>query len=168
LTANNFRFVISSDSLFGTALLDTSGLTVTNFLLPYGLLQNSIRYYWRVNASSSFATSLWSQTWNFRTNLTMTGVGSENEIPKLFKLYDNYPNPFNPVTKIKFDIPQTGFVKLKVYDITGKEVASLINGELKAGTYEYQFNAVNLSSGVYFYRIEAENFTDIKRMMLVK
>jgi photosystem II stability/assembly factor-like uncharacterized protein len=167
-TANNFRFVVSADSLFGTSLLDTSGLNVTNFLLPYGLLQNSVRYYWRVNASSSFATSLWSQTWNFRTNLMATGIGNENGVPDAFKLYDNYPNPFNPVTKIKFDLPLNGMVRLNVYDITGREVVNLINGELKAGSYEFQFNADKLSSGVYFYRMETGSFSDIKRMMLVK
>jgi photosystem II stability/assembly factor-like uncharacterized protein len=169
-TANSFRLMVSADSSFATTVIDTSGLAVSNFLTStIGLLQSNTNYYWKVNASNSYATSIWSQRWKFQTLTIITNAGSnENKIPKVFKLYDNYPNPFNPVTKIKFDLPLNGNVKLKVFDITGREVANLINSELKAGTYEHQFNAVNLSSGVYFYRIEAGDFIDIKRMVLIK
>jgi len=169
-TANSFRIQVSVDSAFAATVIDTSGLNVSNYLTQtLGVLQNNTQYYWRVNASNSFATSLWSQRWTFQTLTILTNAGSnESKIPKVFKLYNNYPNPFNPATKIKFDLPSNCNVKLKIFDITGKEVANLINEELKAGTYEYQFNAVNLSSGVYFYRIETGNFSDIKRMMLIK
>ncbi|HEY3252063.1 MAG TPA: S8/S53 family peptidase [Ignavibacteria bacterium] len=95
-------------------------------------------------------------------------VPVSNEIPKVFKLYENYPNPFNPTTKIKFDLPKTGITKLAVYDILGREVASLVNEELKAGKYEINFNAGNFSSGVYFYKIIAGEFVDTKKMLLVK
>jgi hypothetical protein len=101
--------------------------------------------------------------------LLLTNAGSNSiEVPSEYKLYDNYPNPFNPVTKIKFDLSSTRTVKLKIFDITGKLVADLINGELKAGSYEYLFNAENLSSGIYFYRIELSDLTDIRRMILIK
>jgi hypothetical protein len=90
-----------------------------------------------------------------------------NIIPKQYRLYQNYPNPFNPVTTIKYDLPFEGIVKITVYDITGKVVYS--NYELKtAGTYSFLFNGINLSSGVYFYKIEAGQFTDVKRMVLIK
>jgi photosystem II stability/assembly factor-like uncharacterized protein len=166
-SANSFRIRISVDSTFSTTLVDTSGLNKSQYQVPTGKLQDGIKYYWRVNASNSCVTSSWSLRWSFQTLLTATGnIGSE--IPKSFKLYNNYPNPFNPVTKIKFDLPLNSNVIIRIYDVTGKEVASLINGEVKAGTYEYQFNASNLSSGIYFYKLETGSFTDVKRMVLIK
>jgi len=83
-------------------------------------------------------------------------------------LLQNYPNPFNPTTKISFDVPKTGFVSLKVYDVLGKEVANLVNGVRNPGSYIVDFNASHLSSGVYFYRIEAGEFTQVKKMLLIK
>ncbi|MBX7044700.1 MAG: T9SS type A sorting domain-containing protein [Ignavibacteria bacterium] len=88
--------------------------------------------------------------------------------PEKFELMQNYPNPFNPATKISFSIPKNGFVSLKVYDILGKEVASLVNEDMTAGIYDFDFNGAALASGMYFYRLEANGFTDTKRMMLVK
>jgi hypothetical protein len=104
----------------------------------------------------------------FTYNVTLVGITSNNEIPSVYKLYNNYPNPFNPSTKIKFDLPQNTHAKLVVYDIQGRVAAELINGEMKAASYEVDFNAVNLSSGVYFYKLETSSFTDVKRMLLVK
>ena len=91
-----------------------------------------------------------------------------NEIPKGFSLEQNYPNPFNPVTNIKFSIPRSGSVKLVVFDVQGKQVTELVNGNYNAGSYKADFDAAQLSSGVYFYKIEAEGFTDVKKMTLVK
>ena len=89
-------------------------------------------------------------------------------IPKEYKLYQNYPNPFNPVTSIEFGISKSGFVTLKVYDILGKEVVTLVNENLSPGTYTVKFNGSNLASGAYFYRMESGEFKDIKRMVLIK
>ena len=99
-----------------------------------------------------------------------TGTGSQpiSLVPDKFELMQNYPNPFNPVTKINFSIPKNGFVTLKIYDVLGKEVAALVNTELNAGVYNYDFNASALASGMYFYRLETNGFTDTKRMMLIK
>ncbi|WKZ25075.1 MAG: T9SS type A sorting domain-containing protein [Patescibacteria group bacterium] len=93
---------------------------------------------------------------------------TSTEVPDGFQISQNYPNPFNPETKINFQIPKGDFVSLKVFDITGKEVATLVNQNLEAGSYEYSFNASNLTSGVYFYTIQAGQFTETKRMVLVK
>ncbi|MCX6161457.1 MAG: T9SS type A sorting domain-containing protein, partial [Ignavibacteriae bacterium] len=79
-----------------------------------------------------------------------------------------YPNPFNPVTKINFAIPKQGLVTLKVYDVLGREVRTLVNEVKSVGTYAVDFNGAELSSGVYFYRLQSADFTDIKRMMLIK
>ncbi len=98
---------------------------------------------------------------------TVTNAGN-NGIPVSFKLGQNYPNPFNPVTKISYALPKQGFVTLKVYDILGKEVATLVNEVKNAGEYSVEFNAGNLSSGVYFYKFESGGFSDIKKLMLLK
>ena len=91
-----------------------------------------------------------------------------NTIPNKFELQQNYPNPFNPSTAIKFSIPKNLNVNLKVYDLAGREVASLINKELNAGSYEYLFDGSKLSSGVYFYKLTAGDFVDTKKMILIK
>ncbi len=98
-----------------------------------------------------------------------TGVHDPgNGIPKDFSLNQNYPNPFNPSTVIDFAVPKTAFVTVKVYDLMGKEVKTLVNETKQAGYYSLNFNASNLTSGVYFYKITAGDFTASKKMMLVK
>lgn len=99
----------------------------------------------------------------------LTGITQYNtEIPDNFYLYQNYPNPFNPETKIRFDIPKAGNVKITVFDITGKEITKLVDEYHNPGKYIADFNASNLSSGIYFYKIETPGFTGIKKMILVK
>ncbi len=101
----------------------------------------------------------------------VTGIKSDNsldQVPKSYQLYQNYPNPFNPTTIIRFDLPKEDRVTLDVYNILGQRVASLINQDMKAGVHEYNFNASYLSSGVYFYRISAGNFSSTKKLMLLK
>ena len=85
-----------------------------------------------------------------------------------YKLFDAYPNPFNPSTIISFQIPEKSFVILKVYDAIGNEVATLLSKDLQTGNYEVEFEAVNLTSGVYFYRLQAGNFIETKKMLLLK
>jgi len=89
-------------------------------------------------------------------------------VPENFELYQNYPNPFNPVTNIKFSIPQNGNVSLKIFDRLGREVEILSEGFRNAGTYEINFDASNLSSGVYFYKLVSNDFVSTKKMLLVK
>ena len=89
-------------------------------------------------------------------------------VPEKYSLSQNYPNPFNPTTNIKLQIAKSGFVKLTVFDISGREAATLVNENLNAGEYNVDFNASGLSSGVYFYRIETAGFTDVKKMTLIK
>ena len=89
-------------------------------------------------------------------------------IPTVYELQQNYPNPFNPTTKINFAIPKQGLVTLKVYDVLGREVANLVNEVKTAGNYIVDFDASYLASGVYFYKLEVNGFSDVKRMMLIK
>ena len=108
------------------------------------------------------------QGWGIRLNNNITGTETPSVIPVKFALYQNYPNPFNPVTNIRFDIPKDVNVKLSVYDILGKEITTLINAYTKAGEYNIQFDAVNISSGAYFYKLEAGNYTDVKKLIIIK
>ena len=99
----------------------------------------------------------------------LVGIEDNSQlIPMEFSLSQNFPNPFNPTTQISYSIPQKSFVNLKVYDLLGKEISQLINEEKEAGIYEVNFDASNLSSGVYFYHIEAGDFIETKKMILLK
>jgi hypothetical protein len=98
----------------------------------------------------------------------------ENVVPTEFALEQNYPNPFNPVTKIRFEIPlskggQRGlYSTLKIFDILGREVATLVNESLKPGTYEVTFDGTNMNSGIYFYQLVSGNYKETRRMILLK
>ena len=99
----------------------------------------------------------------------ITGTNAVGTIvPSTYSLNQNYPNPFNPVTKINFAIPKQGLVSLKIYDVLGRQVRTLVNEVKAPGSYSVDFNGADLSSGVYFYRLESNGFTDIKKMMLIK
>jgi hypothetical protein len=107
---------------------------------------------------------------DYNGNFEYHNLNNEVEIgvPNSFSLSQNYPNPFNPSTKINFEMAKEGNVSVKVFDYTGKEVATLVNGYRNAGFYTVNFNAANLSSGIYFYRMETSNFTKVMKMSLVK
>jgi len=107
---------------------------------------------------------------NITATATPTNVDdTPSETPRTFNLSQNYPNPFNPTTFINYELPVNGLVTLKVYNVLGEEVATLVNAEMKAeGTHSVQFNASGLSSGIYFYRLEAGNNTQVKRLVLMK
>jgi hypothetical protein len=107
--------------------------------------------------------------WGLRLNNAVSGVDPISPIiPDRFRLYQNYPNPFNPVTTIRFDLAKNSNVKIRIYDILGREVRTLVNEFKPAGTYELKFDASSIASGTYFYKIEASDFVDIKKMVLVK
>jgi len=97
-----------------------------------------------------------------------TGIGGEQNYPLNYFLNQNYPNPFNPSTTIKYQIPELSFVTLKVYDVLGNEIATIVNGEKPAGSYEVEFDASTLPSGIYFYRLQAGSFAETKKMILMK
>jgi ligand-binding sensor domain-containing protein len=101
--------------------------------------------------------------------VVITHIDNKNSaLPEDFSLEQNYPNPFNPITKIKYSIPSQTFVTIKIYDLLGKELESLVNEEKPAGSYELNFNAENLSSGVYFYRLITNKFIETKKLILLK
>jgi hypothetical protein len=102
--------------------------------------------------------------WNGNVGITKIS----KEIPNNFFLSQNYPNPFNPTTAIEFDIPKTAYTKLIVNDLLGREVETLVNEELKAGSYKVNFNGDRLSSGVYYYKLSSANFSETKKLVLIK
>jgi hypothetical protein len=112
-----------------------------------------------------YTNSLWTVLNSAMATLTGT-IG--NEIPVESYLGNNYPNPFNPSTKIEYAIPKNSFVSLKIYDNLGRDVTTLVNEYKPAGKYALDFNANNLSAGVYYYKLSSDNFTDVKKMVLVK
>jgi Secretion system C-terminal sorting domain len=100
---------------------------------------------------------------------TLTSVASHSQnLPTHFTLEQNYPNPFNPSTVIKFSIPTNGHVSLKIFDVLGQEVATLIEGKFSKGEYTVPWNGYNVSSGVYFYRLQSNNYSETKKLLLLK
>jgi hypothetical protein len=91
-----------------------------------------------------------------------------SEIPEQFSLSQNYPNPFNPTTKLRFEISELRFVKLEIYDILGREITTLVNEELHPGTYEVEFDGSNYPSGVYYYKLITDDYSNAKKMILLR
>ncbi len=111
------------------------------------------------------------KAWSLSFVIGINPIGIQNisnEIPQQFSLSQNYPNPFNPVTNIKFQLPNAGFVKLTVFDLLGREIATLVNETMNAGIYNADWDASKYSSGVYFYKLETESFIETKKMILIK
>ena len=125
-----------------------------------------------VNCLAVLGTNLFAGTdngvWYRPLSEMITDVKNTTRLPKNFTLYQNYPNPFNPSTKIRYSIPQFSKVIIKVYDILGNEIKTLVNKEKPVGTYEITWNAANLPSGIYFYQLKSGNFIETKKMILLK
>ncbi|HWA07689.1 MAG TPA: T9SS type A sorting domain-containing protein [Ignavibacteria bacterium] len=166
----------------GGNLFYDSASTVSFTATPSQLTHNGKEYYfqrWNGNGNGSYSGTQLNPTITNMNNVivetavfdTIAPIGIHNlntGVPVVYELHQNFPNPFNPVTKIKFDLPQQSNVNIRVYDIIGNEVARVYNGELTAGFYEVDWNASDFASGVYFYRIDAGDFSSVKRMVLVK
>ncbi len=120
-----------------------------------------------VTGEAGFAGSSYDFT-TIKIDQTTGIIQNLSEIPKSYSLSQNYPNPFNPTTNINYEIPNSNFVTLKVYDINGKEIETLVNQKQNAGGYSVTFNAGNYPSGVYFYKLETNNFSETKKMILLK
>ncbi|MBS1492956.1 MAG: aryl-sulfate sulfotransferase [Bacteroidetes bacterium] len=121
-----------------------------------------------VNYGMGYVGSLVKSVLNIQNPCESIGILNTNETAHSYNLYQNYPNPFNPVTKIKFEIPKSEFVSIKIYDVMGREVENLVNENLREGSYEVEFNGTNKTSGIYYYKIITENFQETKKMLLIK
>jgi len=123
--------------------------------------------------SVNFNNSTSGDEWNYASNkiirvVPSVGITNNNTIPTEYSLKQNFPNPFNPKTNISFNVAKTGFVKIVVLDIAGKEISTLVNQNLNAGSYTIDFNGAEYSSGMYFYKMVTKDFSDVKKMIFVK
>ncbi len=166
----------------GTVFHDTALVSITAGTPPYtglfrpqqalsGLNNIQSQGYWVLRIYDARAGSTGTLlNWSISVKYagTISVKNTEAPVPEKFSLGQNYPNPFNPVTRLKFSLPESGTVSIKVYDLLGREVAALVNERLTAGVYETMFDGSRLSSGVYFYRMSAGDFTETKKMLLLK
>ncbi len=160
----NYRLERATDSLFMTNLLVDTTLTSTS-TVTRGLAGNTT-YWWSVSAKNGAGWGEYSTSRSFQ--VIMTGVDKADKVPADFELLQNYPNPFNPATKITYSVPQLAYVTMKVFDMLGREIETLIKQEKQAGTYELTWNAENLPGGVYFYQMKAGEFIQTKKMILLR
>ncbi len=171
--AGNTGYTTGSGTSFSCPM--TAGVCAVILSANHNLTPMQVRQLLTQTADSSFAPNRrrgWGliNCWEaVKQGRLLTGAGTKNSsVPQGFYLSQNYPNPFNPVTNINYQLPVSSNVSLKVYDILGNEVASLVNGTQSQGSYSVTFNPANLSSGIYFYVIKAGEFTEAKRMTLIK
>ena len=131
---------------------------------------NGIKYYFWVKAADRFCNERISD-FSAPDSVIPNIVGisnQQNELPRVFALYQNYPNPFNPITTIRYDVPKSTLVTIIVYDMSGREITTLVNEKKDAGSYELIFDASKLASGVYIYKMTAGEFTSMKKLILIK
>lgn len=153
---------------FSQPVLDLSGLTGNEFTVFPGVLDIGKTYYWRVYNTDNDGNISWSDMNSFSTSTTTNINNGSTETPGNFRLFNNYPNPFNPATMISYELGIPGDVKLAVYDISGKEVAVLVNTVQNAGLHSVTFDASQFSSGTYFYKLTSGTFSASKKMLLIK
>jgi hypothetical protein len=150
--ANNFNILPGESQKFVIAQLIARGTSNLNSVTRLKQLTDSVR--------------------NFYITTFPIGINQiSSSVPDKYNLFQNYPNPFNPVTNIRYQIPKNSLVTLKVYDILGREVETLVNEFQQAGVYETQFpnnSNINLASGIYFYKLTSGDFSAVKRMVLIK
>jgi hypothetical protein len=186
LTWENPVDAISNELLWGTdpdsLILVLSGGLFDSYSIPE-TLQYAQTYFWRVDEMGANGNSL-GNIWTFTTQDDPTSITENNSNELKFSLEQNYPNPFNPSTKIWFVIPNgvrnlkdfssqaprndNSFITLKVYDVLGNEIATLVNEEKPAGEYEVEFNATGLPSGIYFYKLSAGEYNQTQKMIYLK
>jgi len=167
--ATSYHFMLSTSSTFNPASSTVMDVTVADTTVQAQNLAVNKVHYWKVQAINSMGSSNWPTTFGFKTG-TASDVNTDILAPKVYELKQNYPNPFNPTTKITYSIAKAGMVSIKVYNVLGSEVATLVNREMSAGTYSVDFPGISrqLPSGIYFYKLVSGNFTDIKKMLLLK
>lgn len=171
-------------SAFTAANYTAANLDTFSFVIPGSAIGTTVQYYFAAQdialptpkmvtlpdgGSGVTPPGSTAPPTRFQYVVAMVGIQPvSNEIPGEFKLYTNYPNPFNPITKIKFDIAKNTNAKLLVYDVLGRVVETLISGDIKAGRYEIDFDGYSLASGVYFYKLVTNEFVETKKMLMIK
>jgi hypothetical protein len=162
--AGSYRLQIADNNSFTAIIFEDSLLTDTSRQVN-GIAAG--QHFWRVNASNAAGTSDWSSVRSFSVGSHL-GENPVSDLPTQFALMHNYPNPFNPTTTINYQLPKSAKISLRLYDLSGREVVTLVNAVQSAGYYSVIFNAANLPSGAYFYRLQAGNFVETKKLLLVR
>ena len=172
VNASKYRLQVASDNVFTMIVTDTTIIdTALTLATP---LAASSDFYWRVNAQNFGGPSPYAGPRLFSTGLVLSVQEPPAGAPKVFALAQNYPNPFNPTTTINYDLPKTSYVKIVIYDVLGRVVATLVDGVQPANRYTLSWNASNVASGMYFYRMNARSadnsgdFNSVKKLLLLK
>lgn len=165
--ADTYHLQVSEGNAgFPDIVFEDSTLTDTTHIVAP--LNYSTNYHWRVRAKNTEGTSVWSAVWKFHTAVGTAVERPDDEVPVNHFLVQNYPNPFNPETTIAFDMPRSGNVVLKVYDLMGRDVATLVSDTLPAGRHEVLWNATGHASGVYVYRLQCEGYAAVRAMVVMR
>jgi hypothetical protein len=170
--ATKYRLQVALDNAFATVVRDTIVFEDTTLTLA-DALDGLTDYYWHVSGGNAGGFGEYSAFQLFTTASTVS-VDELAGVPTEYALLQNYPNPFNPSTTIRYDLPSTAYVKITIYDVLGRVVATLVDGIQAANRYTVEWNATDVSSGVYFYRMEARNqdgsgdFNSVKKLLFMK
>jgi hypothetical protein len=170
-SATSYRVQLSPTTSFASCILDT---VVTDTLLQVDSLAANLRVYWRVSASNNLGTSEYSPSAYFVTGTQIVSVSQSDVQPAQFALFQNYPNPFNPSTTISYALPKTAYVQIGIYDVLGRQVELLVDGVQPASIYHILWTPSQLSSGMYFCRIQTRaddnstEFTAMRKLLLMK
>ncbi|MDP2884774.1 MAG: LamG-like jellyroll fold domain-containing protein [Ignavibacteria bacterium] len=164
--AATYHLQLSLNPGFSSFVFQDSTLTATSLKAP--LLALDTTYYWRIRTTNGPITSDWSSVKSFKTSRTVTEVEKSPAIPKEFALLQNHPNPFNPATNIEFHIAAAGFVSLTVFDILGRQLATLVNEHLQPGSYKVKWDASHCSSGTYLYRLQSNGLIQTRSLLLLR
>lgn len=165
--ATSYRLQVSTSAGFATTVFDQSGITGTSKNIS-GLVNNTL-YYWRVNATNAGGTSNWSEVRSFTTARGSTFVNRLGKaFPAIYYLGQNFPNPCNPSTSIQFSLPQAGYASLVIYNTLGTTVRTLLSQSLTPGTYRVQWDARDVPTGVYFYRLMSGMFVETRKMLVIR
>lgn len=168
-SAQTYTLQLSTSSAFTTFFVNEAGIDSTFFQISHSaLLMDNTTYYWRVRGTNSAGTGDWSTVRSFTTGTTVGVNSSRREPPLGYALNQNYPNPFNPSTTIAFQVPVASNITLKIYDVLGKEITTLVNEWKSPGKYQAHFDASGLNGGVYFYQLRAAEFSQMRKLLLVK
>ena len=159
----DYRFNIETDTISISSIAPGTTAGPTNDIN----ISVSSRFSGVFNLNFEIMSNGWTY-WRDTISQVVTGVDDIMQAPLSYNLSQNYPNPFNPSTTISYSIPAKSQVTLRVYDILGSEIKMLVNEEKTAGTYKINFNASNLSSGIYFYKLQTDNYVKCKKMILLK
>jgi hypothetical protein len=163
--AEEYHIQVAQDGDFQTMFVDT---VITDTLLKVGSLESGVLYYARVHSHGSAGESDHSDVTEFSLPAPKTVVRGSPLVPREYVLEQNFPNPFNPSTVIRYGVPAPGRAVLRLFDALGREVAVLTDGERTPGYYEVHLDGSKLTSGVYFYHLEAGGEREVRRMVLVK